>query len=288
MLRYLALLLLAVPALAAQDPTGDARRPPLFVLEDDDSRVYLLGSIHMLPESALPLPPAVEAAYADAEVVAFEADLDSLEQFVPAIMRAAMDEATVAEVLDEGQRARVGAYAEALGLPAGVVDVFEPWMASMTLSVMAIQQAGYGEEGVDGYVNARARADGKERVAFEGGMEQIAMLDDLTLADQVLMLEAGLAGGPDSTVAVMREMLALWSSGQDDALAAVMAESMEGSVSLHDAMLTHRNARWIPQIEALLAREGQNGLVVVGAAHLVGEGSVVEMLRERGYTVTRQ
>jgi uncharacterized protein YbaP (TraB family) len=287
MLRFLALLLLAVSTPPAQSPVEDSRRPPLFVLEDDDSRVYLLGSIHVLPKGMLPMPRAVEAAYAAADVVAFEANLDSLERLAPAIMRAATDEATVADVLSDGQMRRVEAYAEALGLPAGVMNMFEPWMASMTLSVMALQQAGFDGGGVDAYFNTRARTDGKERVALESGMSQIGFIDDLPLADQVALLESGLAGGPDSTVATVREMLALWSEGQDDALADLMARSMEGSVNLNDAMLTRRNAAWVPQIEALLAREGENALVVVGAGHLVGEGSAVEMLRGRGYAVTR-
>ena len=288
MLRLLALLLLAAPALSAQDARPDDRRPPLFLLEDADSRVYLLGSVHLLPDGALPLPPAVEAAYADAEVVAFEADLDSLGALAMAVMQAATDEETIADVLDDDQRARVAAYAAALGLPAAAFDPFEPWMASVTLSMVALQRAGFSGEGVDAHLNARAGADAKERVAFEGALSQVALLDDLPTADQILLLESGLAGGPDSTAATMREMVALWSAGEDEALAALMTRSMEGSETLHDAMLTRRNAAWVPQIEALLAREGTDALVVVGAGHLVGAGSVVELLQAAGHTVTRQ
>ena len=288
MLRLLALLLLAAPALSAQDAPADDRRPPLFLLEDADSRVYLLGSVHLLPDGALPLPPAVEAAYADAEVVAFEADLDSLGALAMAVMQAATDEETIADVLDDDQRARVAAYAAALGLPAAAFDPFEPWMASVTLSMVALQRAGFSGEGVDAHLNARAGADAKERVAFEGALSQVALLDDLPTADQILLLESGLAGGPDSTAATMREMVALWSAGEDEALAALMTRSMEGSETLHDAMLTRRNAAWVPQIEALLAREGTDALVVVGAGHLVGAGSVVELLQAAGHTVTRQ
>ena len=291
MLRLLALLLLAAPSLAAQtapEPPPDERRPPLFLLEDDDSRVYLLGSIHALPADALPLPPALEAAYADAEVVAFEADLDSLEILAPVLLQAAMDEETLADLLDDDQKARVAAYTAALGLPAAALDSFEPWMASTTLTILALQRAGLADESVDAYFTARAREDGKARVAFESGLFQIALLDDLPTADQVHLLESGLAGGPDSTAATMREVVALWSAGEDEALAALMARSMDGSEHLHEVMLTRRNAAWIPQIEALLAREGEDALVVVGAGHLVGAGSVVELLRAAGHTVTRQ
>lgn len=42
----------------------------------------------------------------------------------------------------------------------------------------------------------------------------------------------------------------------------------------------------MPQIEALL-RGGERAMVIVGLAHLVGEGSVVDLLEKRGYTVQR-
>jgi uncharacterized protein len=52
-------------------------------------------------------------------------------------------------------------------------------------------------------------------------------------------------------------------------------------------IIDDRNRRWLPQIEKLLA-QGDNALVVVGAAHLVGKDGVIELLRDRGYTVEQQ
>ena len=42
---------------------------------------------------------------------------------------------------------------------------------------------------------------------------------------------------------------------------------------------------WIPAIEKMIS-EGE-GFVAVGAAHLIGAGSVVELLQKKGYSVTR-
>ena len=36
--------------------------PLLWVIEDSDSKLYLAGSLHLLPESAYPLDPALEQA----------------------------------------------------------------------------------------------------------------------------------------------------------------------------------------------------------------------------------
>ena len=50
-------------------------------------------------------------------------------------------------------------------------------------------------------------------------------------------------------------------------------------------ILGKRNRAWVPQIEQLHADGG--AFVAVGAGHLVGPANVVDLLAERGFTVTR-
>jgi uncharacterized protein YbaP (TraB family) len=52
-----------------------------------------------------------------------------------------------------------------------------------------------------------------------------------------------------------------------------------------DTMIYRRNRSWIPQLEQLFAEGG--AAVVVGAGHLRGDRGVPELLRAKGYTVTR-
>lgn len=279
------LLALALPA-AAQG--SDDRRPPLYVIEDDDSRVVLLGSVHILPDGALPLPPHVEAAYADASVVAFELDLDAAQAGAPGMIQAATDEATLADVLTAEQQATVDAALAGLGLPAGAFNQFEPWFAGMTYGVLALQQSGLpvSAGGVDAHFFGRAKADGKELAAFETIELQTSVFDDLPVESQVAFLMEGVAMDKDSTATMFAAMVDAWAAGEDDQLATLMNDGVS-EPALFEALLVTRNRAWIPQIEALLAREGENAFVVVGAGHLVGESSVVDMLRQAGYTVTR-
>lgn len=278
------LLATALPALA-QD--ADERRPPLFVLEDADSRVYLLGSIHILPAEALPLPAHVEAAYDDASVLAFELDLDAAQAGAAGMMQAAMDEETLGEVLTAEQQAEVDAAFGALGVPAGAFNQMEPWLVGMTYGVLALQQSGLPVEagGVDAHLFGRAGADGKERVAFETVELQTAAFDDLPVESQVAFLLAGVAVDPDSTAAQFTGMVDAWGAGDDEALAALLTDGFS-QPDVFEALLVARNRAWVPQIEALLARD-EDALVVVGAGHLVGEQSVVDLLRRAGYAVER-
>jgi uncharacterized protein YbaP (TraB family) len=46
-------------------------------------------------------------------------------------------------------------------------------------------------------------------------------------------------------------------------------------------MLTGRNRKWLPRIEALL-NEDRNYLIIVGTGHLVGRDGVVDLLKKDG------
>ena len=50
-------------------------------------------------------------------------------------------------------------------------------------------------------------------------------------------------------------------------------------------LLLDRNASWIEPIEKLHARGG--GFVAVGAMHLIGKRSVLDLLAQRGFTIKR-
>ncbi|MBV8783019.1 MAG: TraB/GumN family protein, partial [Gammaproteobacteria bacterium] len=54
--------------------------------------------------------------------------------------------------------------------------------------------------------------------------------------------------------------------------------------SLFEPLVTARNERWLPQVEALL-RGSDNALVVVGALHVAGPGGLLERLRRDGFSV---
>jgi uncharacterized protein YbaP (TraB family) len=53
---------------------------------------------------------------------------------------------------------------------------------------------------------------------------------------------------------------------------------------LYDSLLRQRNLKWIPQIERML-RDADKEFVLVGAAHLVGEDGLLQLLQAKGYGV---
>ena len=281
LLALLAVVLVALPV-AAQD----TRAPLLFVLEDADSRVTLLGSIHVLPQSAYPLPASIDAAYAEAEQVAVETDIGDTDALYAAVQARSFytDGRTLPDVIGKAGFGKLTALMHRLGVPAEVAFILKPWAAEALLTSLAAQSGGFRADlGVDMHLIERARADGKPLRSLETAHEQIAMFDAAPDSVQAasLMDVVRAWGTPDADgEALLSDLVSAWERGDEAALEAYAED-------LPDAVLGVRNARWVPQIEDMLALDGQDVLVVVGAAHLVGDDSVVAMLRARGHTVTR-
>lgn len=288
--RTAALAALLPLAAAAQPAAPDTSRHFLWAVEDADNTVYLLGSFHLLRPEVYPLPAAIEAAYADAEVVAFELDLDSAGAQMPALIARGLlpDETTLAHVLAPTTAAGLDSVLAARGLPAEAFARMKPWLAAVTLTMLAVQQGGYEvAAGLDPHFFARAKEDAKPRLALETLAHQLGAMDGMPLEDQDAFLQTTLAE-LDTAAETLDRMTAAWQAGDTATLEAKMFEQRDAYPSFYARLLDARNRAWLPQVEALLARSGEDALVVVGAGHLVGEMGLVALLRARGYSVEQQ
>ena len=98
---------------------------------------------------------------------------------------------------------------------------------------------------------------------------------------------------PEDYVRATDEMLAIWATGDEQAFIAYLNEEVEFE-SQEEALLyeeytkaleTDRNIGMADFVEEALA-SGEEVFVCVGAAHVLGRDNMVELLRQRGYTVT--
>lgn len=279
----LAVLLLSSAARAQQAPL-------LWSLADADSRVTLLGSVHLLAATDYPLAAASEAAYRDADVVAFEIDLATADAEALALFpRYALygPDRTLRDALPDSLFLALDARLQAVGQRAADLDPFRPWAVGFYLAQLDGTPDGLDPMlGVDRHFYDRAVSDGRPTVALEGIADQFEALSGTPEADQVAQL-ARVLGDATSLRAEMLETLALWRAGDADGIARLLKTETAAEPAAYKRLLLVRNRAWVAQIEALLARTDEDVLVVVGAAHLVGPESVVDLLRARGHTVHR-
>ncbi len=275
-----ALALVAAPAVGAQ------ARPLLWTLADGDSRVWLLGSFHALTAADHPLHPATEAAYASADVVAFEVDPETMADEALRLMpRYAFTDRPLRALLPDSTYDALARHLRARGLSPADFDGMRPWAVALGVAEMGALGSGLdADRGVDATLHARAVADGKPTVALETAEDQIAALAGGSDAEHAAALAATLAG-TDRLAADLATLVDAWRAGDADTLARLLKSDLGGTTG--KMLMTGRNRSWIVPIEALLALEGEDVLVVVGAGHLVGPDSVPALLLARGHTVTR-
>jgi uncharacterized protein len=192
----------------------------------------------------------------------------------------------LADVVDADVYRLVAETTRELGIDLKLLESFEPWFLAITLLDQGLRRLGFqGERGVEQYVLGRSQRLNKEIVGLETLEFQLGIFDALPPAQQQAMLEQTLAE-LEEAAAVLGDMVAAWRDGELETLAAELLDEFDDFPGLYDTLVTKRNNAWAPTLQRMLADGGRH-LVVVGALHLVGPNSVVDLLRARGLTVER-
>lgn len=262
----------------------------VWQVSDDDSTLHLVGSMHLLPENAYPLPQAMTDAYTSARRVVFETDLAALQ--APATQLSLLSQAQ--NVGGRSLREQLGAqYGDFVTLvrryelPLVSFEAMQPWFASLNLELANYLQAGFQPTlGLDQHFHNLALADGKPRLGLE-----------TTEAHMALLTGIGEGGGLDllrSTIAQLIEqpevadaLYQAWRSGDVAAMNALAAPLRDESPAAYAKLLTDRNRAWMPKLMELLGGS-DDVAVVVGALHLVGDGGLVDLFAQRGLVAIQQ
>jgi uncharacterized protein YbaP (TraB family) len=262
----------------------------LWVAQGKQNTVYMLGSIHLLRQRDYPLPKAIDLVYDDADVIVMELDMDDLDYVaVMAAMRelgVLDDETRLQDLLGDELHAQAEAAAEATSIPLDLLQDSEPWLAAITVQELLSMRVGFvGELGIESYLSDKALADGKPILGLETIGEQLSFLDGLPMRAQSEWLVHSLVDGLRIEMLV-DQLVKAWRGGDIDYLERELIHEAKMSPEVHDAILLQRNRSWIDTIVSYLD-DDVDYLVVVGAAHLVGEDGLVDLLAKREIAVSR-
>ena len=287
-LAALALALALVPA------TGQARDSHvLWAVQGQHNTVYLLGSIHVLRPQDAALPAVMERAYDESERLVMEIDLDDPGVADPAAM---LEDVQRLAMLPKGQSLRqvlgddyprIDASAQQAGLDLALMDGFAPWFVATTVLELELAKRGFtAEHGIEQTLATRALHDRKPIAGLETVAQQLGLLAGMALPMQKRFLMMTLEGSGDLDQE-LAEMLRAWRAGDTTALAGLLTAEFDEFPDLYRTLTVDRNRAWAAQLAELLD-DRDDYLVVVGALHLVGHDSLVELLAKRGFKVEQQ
>jgi uncharacterized protein YbaP (TraB family) len=285
---------LGVPLLLAANPVqakaAPAAHPALWAVADADTTVYLFGTIHLLPEKYKWRTPAIDRAVDGSQQLMVETIVDDKnpQKMMQALASLAFSKGLppVAERVPPAKRPALEAAITKRGLPRPALDQMETWAVAFMLLGNQFKDMGLkGEEGVERVLRDSFSTKGKPIGELETNVEQLGFFDKLPEASQRELLE-GAIDQPQNMKGEFAQMLGAWARGDVSAIARTFNRDLGSSPVLKHALIEQRNANWSRWIEQRMSQPGAI-MIAVGAGHLAGKDSVIDMLKKSGYQVRR-
>ncbi|GAB1256886.1 TraB/GumN family protein [Aurantivibrio plasticivorans] len=291
---FLLLILFSLSYNATSNTTqcADPSSSLLWRLPGEHSTVYIFGSIHLGSPSFYPLHPSIEKIIRQSDHFVFELAPDEMNDPASALMMQQQGMLPAGQRLDNQLSPTVlNQLRNALasyGLPADNFMVFKPWFLTVTLSSLQLLAEGYSpEHGVESYVmrNMPTTADTHGLETMESQITYLQTLDGEAILAHTL---ASLEQTKENTSRMMQawqcaDKATLLALTEDEfSSAGPLAQKME---DIKESLLYQRNHIMAEKIKTFIKKGKGNYFVVVGVAHLLGEQSIVHLLKQKGYQI---
>lgn len=279
--------------------------PLLYKVTDNNGNTaWLFGSIHVGRESFYPLPDYVIDAYEGADKLAVEFDTKAFsEDFSAQTM--AMSKliyrtgATIEDEIDKELYDKAVEIMTDYGIYNKLLDHYLPIMWSNLIDNILYEKLGVQSDlGIDNYFIERAYEEEKPILDVESAEFQYTMLANFSeeLQERLLMESIenykSYESGDGELTEELNTMMDLWESGDEEEFASYLNEEYEFEDEEEEvlykeyekALETDRNISMADFAEDVID-SGDEVFICVGAAHIVGDDAVADLLSERGYTV---
>ncbi|QNN66102.1 TraB/GumN family protein [Sphingomonas rhizophila] len=276
--------LAAAPGLAATTALPDAD-PAIWMVKDKDTTLYLFGTVHALDGKQDWLNDEVKTAFdASSELVLEVITPDNPAELMPLLSKYAIDTSgrTLTSKLAPKYQAALAAALKRHNLKPQHLDLYKPFFASIMLSSLDFNQAGFtAEAGAEAVLRKQATAQGKRIDAVETMDKQMSFFAALDEPKQIALLEQTLGEGGSKINQDIGRLVAAWSRGDADRVAAELRAADTDSPELYRLLLVDRNREWADWIDRRMDQPG-TVFMAVGAGHLAGPDSVQQFLKKRG------
>lgn len=262
----------------------------LWKISKGENHLFLGGTIHVLRPSDFPLPQEFDHVYENSHELVFETDMAVLNsptfgQKLMSVMSYTNGKTLKSELSPEVY-AKVTKRLTSKGMPAASLDRFKPSMVSIMLTQFEMMEFDMAAEGVDIFYSNRAQKDNKKMHGLESTDQQLAFLSGLGDDDPDALILNTLDEMHEMKE-MITTMISSWRNGDEEKLEKFIIKEMEEKYpSIYQELLVDRNNNWFPAIIEFIKTEPVE-MILVGAGHLVGDKGLLNMLRDKGYSVTQ-
>jgi len=262
--------------------------PAMWEATKGNQKVYLLGSVHILPAEVKWYTPTIKKAFDSSEQVMFEvldtsANAAEYKNYIRAHGFLPKGK-IISDYLTGTEYRKYQIISKELGLNRAYYDKMKPWLFFIALN--SIISKDYTKYGVDNLLEDEAKVQNKPTYSLETVSQALSAISSVPMSKDIKELKKFLAPRSAGKMEASRRnsLLKAWATGDTRTAKRLLAKSIRGKQYYN--MIIKRNNNWYPKMQQIISQK-QQSMVIVGLAHLLGKGNLLDKLKRSGYKVRR-
>ncbi len=246
---------------------------------------YIFGTIHMIKKQDFFITPAMVSSLEKCQYFVTEIDMNiSLAQQLDLAKKMYLPETkTLRDYISPDEYTNFSNYViDSIGIKKSKLEKYIRLKPFFMSSILAKHIAGkiksYEQELYKLSKKKGMISDGLESLDF-----QLSLIEDTPIEEQARTLVSDIQGYKKMEQQ-LTDMVAAYKNQDLDKLYDFIVKYGDTSPEFNESFIFKRNQNWIPKIEEKI--KDHSCFIAVGAAHLPGDKGVLNMLKQKGYTVT--
>lgn len=264
----------------------------LWEVSSTNSKLYILGSIHVGNESMYPLNSNITDAFNNSNSIVVEVNMSKpeiAEKLQSLIIENAIipEGKTIKDFITKEQFSKLQNEFEKLGLPETDFLQRRPWFVSISLLNMKMFQLGYKSDyGVDLYFLNQAKLSEKPIKELETVDSQVQLLASMSDDMQQSLLSSSLER-TENYDKILENTIKYWVTGNTQGFLEMYFNDIYSSKKykgIVQKIVYDRNIAMSNKIDEFLKNK-EKCFVIIGAGHLLGEKGIISLLKKKGYKI---
>lgn len=271
------------------------------VTDKNGNYIYMMGSIHAADEAVNNMPDYFENAFKECTALAVEADVTSVTSDISQAVDMAQkmiytDGTTIKDHISADTYQKAVKVLTDNNMYTALYDYYMPFAWTSLMDNIVISKSGLDVNlGVDSVLTKRAKKENKKVLEVESIDFQLDLFKSFSDETQELLLKSYTDDGViEEQAKAVNELYDKWKKGtiteedvSDDVDESSLTDKEKQLIDEYNKkMLDDRNINMADKAEEYM-QGSDTVMFVVGAAHFQGEKGVLQLMKDKGCTVTQ-
>ncbi len=260
-------------------------KPALWRMRQQDSTVYLFGSVAALCPNEGWFTGKIKEAFEESSEIVVEVDTADASKSVPKL-GIFTDGRKLSQVIGPKLNQQFYAALNIHSIKSPSLDALRPWLAANTLQAQSLQNSCYSSVyGVE-EILTKAATQRKMRTSYLDTFDdQMGIFANLSEPQQIEYLRYAISNSL-TAASETDSLVESWRAGHPENLPAKFGALFVELPWFREPLLINPNRKWAAKIHDRIKQPGVT-FVAVTAGHLAGDNSILQLLQKMGYQIER-